>query len=302
MEKILEVKNLKKIYKNKVVAVDGINFEVSEGEVFAFLGPNGAGKTTTVEILEGLRQKTAGEIYFFGKKVDRITQEIKEKIGVVLQKTALMELLTVKETIKLFMNLYEKSLKYSEIMDIINLKEKENSKVKNLSGGQFQRLAIGLALVNDPKIVFLDEPTTGLDPQARRMVWELIQKLKNSGKSIFLTTHYMEEAESLADNICIIDHGKIIAKGTLQELINEMSKNKSIIEFELQDDTELQNFPFDYSKIGNRYTVKTDAIPKTLSEIIQWSEKTKTILSNINIHNPNLEDLFIQLTGKELRD
>jgi ABC-2 type transport system ATP-binding protein len=300
---ILAVKNLKKIYSNNVLAINKISFDVSEGEIFAFLGPNGAGKTTTVEILEGLREKTSGEIYFFGNKIDKINQSIKENIGVVLQKTSLMELLTVKETIKLFSSFYKNTLSYSEIIKITNLEEKENSKIKTLSGGQFQRLAIGLALVNNPKIIFLDEPTTGLDPQARRMIWELIKKLKEEGKSIFLTTHYMEEAEYLADTICIIDHGSIIAKGSLDNLLHSISKTKSIIEFKLKETKEdFENFPFNYKNVQDHCLIETDNVSETLPKIIQWFEVKKIAISNIDIHNPNLEDLFIQLTGKELRD
>ena len=300
---ILAVKDLKKIYSNDVLAVDNINFDVDEGEVFAFLGPNGAGKTTTVEILEGLREKTSGEICFFGNKINKINQSIKENIGVVLQKTSLMEMLTVKETIKLFSSFYKKTIPYSEVIKVTNLEEKKNAKTKTLSGGQYQRLTIGLALINDPKIIFLDEPTTGLDPQARRMIWELIKKLKEKGKSIFLTTHYMEEAEYLADTICIIDHGSIIAKGSLDNLLHRMSKTKSIIEFKLKENKkDFENFPFNYSSVQDRYLIETDNVSKMLPKIIKWFEAKKIDLSNIDIHNPNLEDLFIQLTGKELRD
>ncbi len=302
MNSVIEVRKLYKKYKNGTEAVREIDFVVKKGKVFAFLGPNGAGKTTTVEILEGLRNKTSGEIYYFGKKIETVSQEIKEKIGVVLQKTELMELLTVKETIKLFSSFYKKSVPYKEIIETINLKEKENSRIKGLSGGQNQRLAIGLALVNDPEIIFLDEPTTGLDPQARRKVWELIKELKAKGKSIFLTTHYMEEAENLADHVCIIDHGKIIAEGSVEELINKMSEDKSIIEFQIKNIKEGLILPVGYRKFGDTFIVKTSNVTKTLSEIMGWAERNNIKLEKIEIHNPNLEDLFIQLTGKELRD
>jgi ABC-2 type transport system ATP-binding protein len=302
MNTVIEVKKLYKKYKNGTEAVKEIDFVVKKGEVFAFLGPNGAGKTTTVEILEGLRNKTSGEIYYFGEKIENVGQKIKEKIGVVLQKTELMELLTVKETIKLFSSFYKKSVPYKEIIETINLKEKENSRVKGLSGGQNQRLAIGLALVNDPEIVFLDEPTTGLDPQARRKVWELIKELKSKGKTVFLTTHYMEEAENLADHVCIMDHGKIIAEGSVEELINKMSEDKSIIEFQMKNSDEALTPPVSYRKSGDTFIVKTDNVTKTLSEIMNWAKNQNIKLKKIDIHNPNLEDLFIQLTGKELRD
>ncbi len=191
----------------------------------ALLGPNGAGKTTTVEIIEGLREKDDGEIFYFEKKVDHIDKTVKSQIGVQLQKTAFFEYLTVYETIELFAGLYNVKVQKSDIerlMNLVALQEKAKSRVRTLSGGQLQRLALAVSLVNDPKILFLDEPTTGLDPQARRHVWEIIEQLKQEGKTIFLTTHYMEEAEKLADRVLIMDHGKIIASGTVQELIRSI--------------------------------------------------------------------------------
>ncbi len=300
---VIEVKGLKKTYKNGVKAINNIDFEVKKGEVFAFLGPNGAGKTTTVEILEGLRQKTNGEIWFFGKKIEKIDSSIKEKIGVVLQQTKLMELLTVKETIRLFCSFFNKSIEYKKIIDLINLREKENAKVKTLSGGQHQRLAIGLALVNDPEIIFLDEPTTGLDPQARRNVWKLINDLKKEGKTIFLTTHYMEEAQDLSDEVCIIDHGKIIIRGKVDELINSVSEDSSIIKFSIDGGLkDASKIPFKLTIRKESYVLKTTNVVNDLSKLMQWAKNNEILLKDIDIRNPNLEDLFIQLTGKELRD
>ncbi|KUK20307.1 ABC transporter ATP-binding protein, partial [Pseudothermotoga lettingae] len=234
--KAIIVKNLKKYY-GAVKAVDDISFDVNQGEVVALLGPNGAGKTTTIEILEGLRKKDSGEIYYFDRKVDHIDKEIKKRIGVQLQKTAFFEYLTVQETVELFAGLYDmkvdkKTLK--NLVELVSLGEKAKSRVKNLSGGQLQRLALITALVNEPEIIFLDEPTTGLDPQARRYVWQIIETLKKQGKTILLTTHYMEEAERLADRVLIMDHGKIIASGTVWQLVESLNMD-SYIEFTVDD-------------------------------------------------------------------
>ncbi|WP_240739475.1 ABC transporter ATP-binding protein [Marinitoga lauensis] len=207
MQYAIKIENLKKYY-GETKAVDGISFSVKEGEIFSLLGPNGAGKTTTLEIIEGLRKKDEGEIIYFGKYNSPENFYIKEKIGVQLQNSAFLDNLTVYETLKMFSGLYKNSLDVNELISKIFLDEKKKARVKELSGGQKQRLAIAVALVNDPAIVFLDEPTTGLDPQARRMIWDLILELKGNGKTIILTTHYMEEAEYLSDSIHIIDHGR----------------------------------------------------------------------------------------------
>ncbi|WP_103897997.1 ABC transporter ATP-binding protein, partial [Petrotoga halophila] len=231
MESIIEVKNLKKYYKS-IKAVDGVSFDVKKGEIVAILGPNGAGKTTTLEIIEGLRKKDAGEIYYFGKKIENVDSNIKERIGIQLQDTNFFPNLKVLETLKAFSGLYKNSLDVNKILKDFNLEEKKNSKVSKLSGGQLQRLALATAVINDPVLLFLDEPTTGLDPQARRSTWEKISDLRNLGKTIILTTHYMEEAEFLADRIYIFDQGRVIAQGTLKELIHSL-KMDSIITFEI---------------------------------------------------------------------
>ena len=302
MDKILlEVKNLKKYYK-KVKAVDGISFEVRYGEVFAFLGPNGAGKTTTLEILEGLRDYTDGEIYYFGQKVKEVGPEIKERIGVLLQETKLMDNLTVKETLSLFASFYKKKLSIDYLLDLVSIKEKEKAFVKNLSGGQKQRVGLALALVNDPDIVFLDEPTTGLDPQARHNIWEIVERLKEEGKTIFLTTHYMEEAEKLADYIYIIDHGHIIAKGTLSQLISSLDK-KSIVEFKLSDKVQISSLPIENVKNKkDTYIVESKDVPQTMDKLFLWARENGVDITDISIRRANLEDLFLHLTGRSLRD
>ena len=228
MEYAIEVENLTKIYGD-LKAVDNISFKVKKGEVFAFLGPNGAGKTTTVEMIETIRSPTRGRIKVLGQDVKKSTKEIKERIGVLPQEFISFERLTVRETLKYFSNLYKKHIDIDEIMDIIDLKDKENELYMNLSGGLKQRVGVAIALVNDPDIVFLDEPTTGLDPRARRDVWNAIAGLKKQGKTVFLTTHYMEEAEYLADSIAIMHRGRIVAEGTLDELIQKYGKRSTLL-------------------------------------------------------------------------
>jgi len=290
--KIVEVKNLKKYYKD-VEAVDGISFDIEEGSIFALLGPNGAGKTTTVEILEGLRKKDSGEVKLFGETVNDIPKEMKKRIGVQLQKSAFFNYLTVGETLSLFRELYGRGYRVREILEIVHLVDKEKSLVKNLSGGQLQRLALGVALINDPELIFLDEPTTGLDPQARRMVWGIIKDLKDKGKTIFLTTHYMEEAEYLADVVCIIDHGKIVEMGRPEEIIRR-SGLKTVIEMETIEDFVVEGA----EKLdANKYRLIVNNPERVLPEILKSGK-----VSNVMIRKPNLEDVFLKLTGHSLRD
>ncbi|WP_206528010.1 ABC transporter ATP-binding protein [Marinitoga sp. 38H-ov] len=299
MNSIIEVKNLRKYYGN-IKAVDDITFSVKKGEIFSLLGPNGAGKTTTLEIIEGLRKKDEGEIIYFGKFNSPEDFYIKERIGVQLQNSAFMDNLTVYETLKMFSGLYKKSYDVDKLVSKMSLIEKKNSKVKELSGGQKQRLAIAVALVNDPEIVFLDEPTTGLDPQARHIIWDLIIELKKLGKTIILTTHYMEEAEYLSDSIHIIDRGKIIAKGTVEELIKSL-KRKSIIIFQTENPDIFKKI-FDGIIIDNRVEISSDDLEKTLFNIIDFSKKNNIPIDNITIRKPNLEDVFLSLTGHSLRE
>jgi ABC-2 type transport system ATP-binding protein len=216
----IEVSNLKKVYGN-LIAVNNISFSLRKGEIFAFLGPNGAGKTTTVEIIESIREPTNGNIRIFGKDIKTSFHEVKERIGVLPQEFHSFERLTVRETLGYFSSLFQNHADIAGIIGSMDLKASENMLYKNLSGGLKQRVGVAIALVNDPDIVFLDEPTTGLDPKARREVWEVIAGLRNRGKTVFLTTHYMEEAEYLADHIAIIHKGNIIAEGSLEELISK---------------------------------------------------------------------------------
>jgi ABC-2 type transport system ATP-binding protein len=220
----IEVSHLKKVYGD-LTAVDDISFSVKNGEIFAFLGPNGAGKTTTVEMIESIRQPTAGSIKLLGKDIKTQFNDVKEKIGILPQEFHSFERLTVRETLAYFSNLYKKKADVDEIIQSLDLTSHKNMLYRNLSGGLKQRVGVAISLVNDPEIIFLDEPTTGLDPKARREVWGVIAGLHKKGKTVFLTTHYMEEAEFLADHIAVIFKGKIIAEGTLEDLIRNYGKS-----------------------------------------------------------------------------
>jgi ABC-2 type transport system ATP-binding protein len=220
----LTVKGLRKSYGD-VVAVDGLDLEVSTGECFGLLGPNGAGKTTTIEICEGLLSRDAGEVNVLGRTWESDSGELRQRLGIQLQDTQLSEKLTVAETLRLFRSFYDRGRTVDEVIDIVEIGEKRNARIGSLSGGQKQRLAVACALVGDPELLFLDEPTTGLDPQSRRQLWKLIEDLQATGRTIVLTTHYMEEAERLCDRVAIVDHGHIIALGTPRELMDSIGES-----------------------------------------------------------------------------
>lgn len=304
-EKILEVDNLKKYY-NGVKAVDGVSLFINRGQVVSILGPNGAGKTTTIEIVEGLRTKDSGTIRLFGRQVDVIGRAEKEKIGVQLQETNFFPHLTVTEIIDLFRSFFAQSISTEKALEVAMLEEKKKDYVEKLSGGQRQRLALALALVNDPEIVFLDEPTTGLDPQARRSIWESIKELRREGKTIILTTHYMEEAEELSDYIFIMDHGKIIQQGTLDGLTRRLGM-QSVVEFEIIGDnvlTSLQSAGLpDLKELEpEKFELKTADFVKTLSVLTKVVNERQLHLGNLTVRQPNLEDVFLHMTGRTLRD
>lgn len=284
---VLEVNNLKKYYPS-VKAVDDISFEVNAGEIVSILGPNGAGKTTTIEIIEGLRTKDEGEISYFGR-FKEVNNEVKNRVGVCFQENSFFEDLTVSETIRLYKSLYEKSLDTKELIEIFELGEKVKTRIRHLSGGQKQRLAVALAFVNDPDLVFLDEPTVGLDPHARRNLWEIILKFKSQGKGIVLTTHYMDEAQQLSDKVYIMDHGNIITAGSPQELINS-SGLESVIEFPEESSALFEDVIIagEYAYLHTRDTVS--AIRKLLESNV----------TNFVVRQPTLEDVFLKLTGKKI--
>ncbi|ANE40935.1 ABC transporter ATP-binding protein [Fervidobacterium ngatamarikiense] len=281
--------DLKKYYPS-VKAVDGVSIELKKGEIISILGPNGAGKTTTVEMLEGLRKPDSGRIVYF-EKYEKITNEVKERIGVCLQENFFFEELTVFETIRLHASLYNTKADFEEIIDTFQLGEKLKARTKYLSGGQKQRLAVALAFLNNPDIVFLDEPTVGLDPQARRHLWDVILKYKREGKSIILTTHYMEEAHQLSDRVYIMDHGKVIAHGTPQELISSSGLN-SVIEFPKQY-AEKINLEGMIITGEYAYVSVTDPVP-----IIE--KLLKANVRNFVLRHPTLEDVFLKLTGRKI--
>ncbi len=304
MEKIVEVKGLRKRYGH-FEALKGIDIVLYRGEIFGFLGPNGAGKTTTVEILEGLRKPGEGEITFFNEKIhNAIPPHVKEKIGVVLQETRFLDHLKVREILELFASFFKQAKSPEEIIEMVQMEEKADDYTENLSGGQRQRLAIATALVNDPEIIFLDEPTVGLDPQSRESVWKLIRMLKNNGKTIFLTTHYMEEAQALCDRISIIDRGKIIVSDTPKNLVKNYG-GKSEIDFRCNSiplKSTIDDLKSNVNVVDDHFRIETDDITKTLEELVEWSKKFNITITDISLVEPTLEDVFLSLTGRGLRD
>lgn len=289
---LLQVKNLVKHYPS-VKAVNGIDFTLKTGICFGLLGPNGAGKTTTIEILEGINQATSGEILYKDKPLGN---QFRNEAGIMFQSTALQDYITVQETLEMFSNFYPKHADLDNLILRCNLTEYLDQDNRQLSGGQRQRLLLAIALVNNPDIIFLDEPTTGLDPQARRNFWDLIDDIKAEGKTIILTTHYMDEAYTLCDEIAIMDHGKIIAQGTPKALLEE-TFNDAILQlpkFELGD--------FDLSSLNtheknNHVEITTCDVNGVISDLI----KNNISLSQLQIRARTLDDLFLELTGKELR-
>jgi ABC-2 type transport system ATP-binding protein len=284
--------------------VDGVSFTVESGTVFALLGPNGAGKTTTVEILEGLRLPDSGEIELFGRKVKRIGPKEKARMGVLLQEGAFEPYLRVREVLNLFAAFFPRSLDPDEVLALVGLTEKSRALVRTLSGGQKQRLALAVALLNDPELLFLDEPTAGLDPQARRHVWDIIQDLRARTKTVFLTTHYMEEAETLADWVCIMDHGKIIAEGTARELVSRFGP-ATFVEFPLPPNlfpALCARFPGKVRQDGERANLQVDELGQGLASLFAWAQEQGITLSQVTLRQPNLEDVFLALTGRRLRD
>lgn len=300
---VLRVRGLRKSY-GAVRAVDGISFSVEEGTIFSLLGPNGAGKTTTVEILEGLRVPDAGEIELFGEKIRRVGSAQKARLGVVLQEGAFEPLLRVREVLDLFRGFFPRGRDPRELLALVGLEDKARALVRTLSGGQKQRLALAVALINDPELLFLDEPTAGLDPQARRHIWEILFDLRAQGKTVFLTTHYMEEAETLSDWVCIMDRGKIIAEGTPRDLVARFGP-ATLLEFELAAAAlpELSaRFPGKVQSDGERVLLEVGDLAQDLASLLAWASERGLKLANLLVRPPNLEDVFLSLTGRRLRD
>ncbi|ADU32044.1 ABC transporter ATP-binding protein [Evansella cellulosilytica] len=307
---ILEVKNLKKSFGD-IHAVKDISFSVAEGEVFTIIGPNGAGKTTTLEMIEGLVPPDHGDITFGEWTWAKNSTSIKKKIGVQPQSSAMFDLLTPEENLNLFATFYDKARPTEEILKLINLTDHRNNHVKKLSGGQRQRLAIGLAMISDPDIIFLDEPTTGLDPQARRNIWDIILRLKELGKTIILTTHYMEEAEKLSDRVCIVDQGKIVTLDTPAALIERLTEEREVrLSFIDGVDAAEKTTSFSQSldsvtrteRDGTALKLWTTAPEDTLYHLFAFTKEHDYQIEQVSIREMSLEDVFIAFTGKEWRD
>jgi len=300
----IEVVQLSKTY-GQVRAVDGISFSVEPTEVFGLVGPNGAGKTTTLEIIEGLRSPDGGTVLVGGLDMSRHAREAQERIGVQLQSTTLLDDLTVLETVGLFSSLFQRRVDTDSLIKEMALEDKKSSRVKNLSGGQKQRLAVALALVNDPEIVFLDEPTTGLDPQARRNLWDTIDAVRRRGKTVVLTTHYMEEAEVLCDRVGIMDQGRLIALDTPRELVRSLDSG-SMLELEAEgvDASELQRVDgvTRVQQEGNEYLLYTQDVQRALTSVLSLSESSGFAIKDLRVRSATLEDVFIALTGRRLRE
>src|SRR6185503_3865562 len=293
-----------------VTAVDGLDLEVFAGECFGLLGPNGAGKTTTVEILEGLTSADEGTVELLGQTWNsdgaNADRALRERIGVQLQETQLAEKVTVFETLRLFRSFYNRGHPVEDVIKTVALEEKRNARVGKLSGGQKQRLAVACALVSDPELLFLDEPTTGLDPQARLSLWDIVEKFRDGGGTILLTTHYMEEAARLCDRVAIMDHGKVIALGTPAELIESLGADQ-VIEFSATNplaDEPLTNLPAvkNVHKRGEVYALTVSEIGVALPALLAEIERQQSEVVTLTTHQATLEDVFVSLTGRMLRD
>jgi len=302
----ISVSGLKKSYGD-VHAVKGIDFEIQAGEVFGLLGPNGAGKTTTVEILEGLRPRSSGQVAVLGYDPDTQRQKLKDRIGVCLQATNLPEKIRVREAMQLFSAFYSRNVNLDRLLQRLQLKEKREAFYSTLSGGQKQRLALALALLNDPQLIFLDEPTTGLDPQVRAEIHSLLEELKSERRTILMTTHYIEEAERLCDRVAIIDEGRIVALDTPRKLQQQSRSASSIVV------TCAAPFPQDrppfaeatHSQLdstGRTLTVNSRRPAATLVDLVKWIDQQGFELTDVHLKQPTLEDVFIELTGKSLRE
>jgi ABC-2 type transport system ATP-binding protein len=306
-EHAIVVRSLRKSY-DALEAVKGIDFEVYAGEVFGLLGPNGAGKTTTVEILEGLRPRSGGDVTVLGFDPERQTLQLKDRIGVALQATNLPDKITLREALAVFAAFYSRTVDGEALLKRLQLWEKKDAYYATLSGGQKQRLALALALINDPQMLFLDEPTTGLDPQARLEIRDLIEELRGEKRTILMTTHYIEEAERLCDRVAIIDSGEIIAIGTPRELQQKAAEQSAIeitLAAALREDTFPKLSADAETKIGpdrKHLTVRSRQPARTLVDLVKWIDAEGYELVDVHLRRPTLEDVFIELTGKKLRD
>ena len=321
MESPIQCTNLRKTYDGKVEAVRGLSLQIEAGQCFGLLGPNGAGKTTTIEILEGLLAPTSGEVRIFGHTWNDNPRQLREWIGISLQETRLSEKLTVRETIELFASFYSEPRPAEDILEELQLTEKSDAWVGKLSGGQKQRLAVATALVGNPRILFLDEPTTGLDPQSRRQLWDIIRAFQKKGGTVLLTTHYMDEAERLCDQLAIVDHGQIIAEGTPADLIDRLGGHH-VVEFQVSHANKNNNGSADNNNDNDDDINRWRSLPSVESVrredsavLLSVREPHLTIpalldavtndghqLEHLSTRQASLEDVFVQLTGRHLRE
>ena len=308
----LEVTGLRKSYGD-VVAVDGLDLQVRTGQCFGLLGPNGAGKTTTIEICEGLNTPDSGTVRVLGLTWEHDAAALRPQLGIQLQETQLAEKLTVTETLRLFRSFYDHGRSVDDVIALVQLGEKRDARVGGLSGGQKQRLALACALVGDPALLFLDEPTTGLDPQSRRQLWSLVEGLKAAGRTIVLTTHYMDEAERLCDNIAIVDHGRVIALGTARQLIASLGAEHVVRVATALDDVRGAH-PIEMSVLlalpgvqggletGSGYELRVASVPRAVSSLLELAEANQVQWAELSTHSASLEDVFVSMTGRQLRD
>ncbi len=315
MPAAIQCRDLRKTYDGKVEAVRGLNLEIQAGECFGLLGPNGAGKTTTIEILEGLSRPTSGVVTILGHTWGEDERELREWLGISLQETRLSEKLTVRETINLFASFYREPRSSEEVLAQLELTEKADSWVGKLSGGQRQRLAVATALVCNPKILFLDEPTTGLDPQSRRQLWDIIREFQRGGGTVLLTTHYMDEAERLCDRLAIVDHGQIIAEGSPAELIERLGGHH-VVEFSVSGNGSSALHKDDahhdvWRALPSVESVRADdglialnvkQPHLTIPALLEAIDKQGSVLQHLTTRQASLEDVFVRLTGRHLRE
>jgi ABC-2 type transport system ATP-binding protein len=312
MPAAIQCRDLRKTYDGKVEAVRGLSLEIQTGECFGLLGPNGAGKTTTIEILEGLLEPTSGQVFIFGRRWQENEREMREWLGISLQETRLSEKLSVRETIELFASFYREPRSTDEVLEQLQLTEKKDAWVGKLSGGQRQRLAVATALVCNPKILFLDEPTTGLDPQSRRQLWDIIRQFQRDGGTVLLTTHYMDEAERLCDRLAIVDHGQIIAEGSPADLIDRLGGHH-VVEFSVNGNSNaaasaesetwrvlpsVESVREDDGIIALNVKEPHLTIPALLEAVKRQGHE----LQHLSTRQASLEDVFVRLTGRHLRE
>jgi ABC-2 type transport system ATP-binding protein len=298
-ELAIQVRDLHKSYGD-YEAVRGIDLDIAVGEIFGFLGPNGAGKSTTIEILEGYRKRTRGDAWVLGVDPGKPTRQWRERIGLVLQDSQLEPTLTVHETVTMFSDFYPKPRPVDETIELVGLKEKRDARVGTLSGGQRRRADVAVAIVGDPELIFLDEPTTGFDPSARREAWNMIEGLKSLGKTIFLTTHYMDEAQHLADRVAILAAGKIVARGRPEEL-GGATEQAAVIRFRVPEGVTLEQLrsaaqaPVEIA--GSEASIQSEDPQEVLYRLLAWAQREGHKLEALEVQRPSLEDVFLQLTG-----